>query len=95
MCIAKAIFEGTFKRQENPKPMDPNGFMAKKLMGPRFPELCESTETHKKLLQSIPHEDVEIKTQDGLVLRGWFYDAGSKNTVILVHGYQSDGYRDN
>ncbi len=95
MCIAKAIFEGTFKRQENPKPMDPNGFMAKKLMGPRFPELCESTETHKKLLQSIPHEDVEIKTQDGLTLRGWFYDAGSKNTVILVHGYQSDGYRDN
>ena len=95
MCLGKAIFIGTFRRQKNPKPMDPNSAMAKKLMGDRFPELCESTEKYKALLQAYSSENVEIETDDGIKLRGYFYDAGSKKTVILVHGYQSDAYRDN
>ena len=58
MCLGKAIFIGTFRRQKNPKPMDPNSAMAKKLMGDRFPELCESTEKYKALLQAYPSENV-------------------------------------
>lgn len=34
-------------------------------------------------------EKVEVKTQDGLTLRGWLIPRGSEKTVIVVHGYTS------
>ena len=35
-------------------------------------------------------EDVELRTRDGLVLRGWFAKGRMKDAVILVHGLSSN-----
>jgi len=35
------------------------------------------------------YEKVEVKTADGLTLRGWLIPRGSEKTVIVVHGYTS------
>jgi dipeptidyl aminopeptidase/acylaminoacyl peptidase len=34
-------------------------------------------------------EKVEVKTSDGLTLRGWLIPGGSEKTVIVAHGYTS------
>lgn len=39
-------------------------------------------------------ETVSIQSHDGLKLVGHFLDAGSKRTLILMHGYRSRAYRD-
>ena len=94
MCLlGKALFEFTFKRSQAEFKDDSK--MAEKLMGKKFPLLCENTEKCKELLLAIPHEEVEIKTADGLTLKGWFFNANSNNTIIFVHGYNSFGFRDN
>ena len=33
-------------------------------------------------------ELLELRSRDGLKLKAWFYDRGSKTTVILCHGYR-------
>jgi dipeptidyl aminopeptidase/acylaminoacyl peptidase len=35
------------------------------------------------------YEKVEVKTADGLTLRGWLIRRGSEKTVIVIHGYTS------
>ncbi|MEM1516489.1 MAG: alpha/beta fold hydrolase [Thermofilum sp.] len=40
------------------------------------------------------YEDVEVKTEDGLVLRGWLVKRDSDRTVIAVHGYTSSRWSD-
>lgn len=35
------------------------------------------------------YEDVEVTTDDGVKLRGWFIDKGSDKTVLAIHGYTS------
>jgi dipeptidyl aminopeptidase/acylaminoacyl peptidase len=37
----------------------------------------------------LSYEDVEVRAPDGVVLRGWFIDRGSRATVLAVHGYTS------
>lgn len=39
-------------------------------------------------------ETVYIESHDGLQLAGHWLDAGTKRTLILVHGYRSRAYRD-
>jgi pimeloyl-ACP methyl ester carboxylesterase len=38
-----------------------------------------------------PHEEIELRTADGLRLRGWFFPAGRERAAVLVHG--KDGNR--
>ncbi len=35
----------------------------------------------------IDYEDVELVTEDGLKLKGWWVDSGSKRTLVILHGY--------
>ena len=37
----------------------------------------------------LNYEDVEIKSEDGTVLRGWWIDRGARRTIIILHGYTS------
>ena len=91
--LGKALFDFTFKRSQAEFKDDSK--MAEKLMGKKFPLLCENTIKCRELLLAIPHKEVEIKTTDGLTLKGWFFDNNSNNTIIFVHGYNSVGFRDN
>lgn len=87
------MFKFSFKK--NPVEFNPNSGMTKKLMGDKFPLLAERTRKYRALLQELPREELELTTADGLKLKGWFFDAGSKNTAIFVHGYNSCAFKDN
>jgi hypothetical protein len=42
---------------------------------------------HISTKMAIPREDIEFKTCDGTVLRGWLYpQAGKSPCVIMTHG---------
>ncbi len=46
-------------------------------------------------IENAEHEKVEIKSYDGLTLRGRFiFNGDSKKTIILFHGYHSRGVND-
>ncbi|AFK21653.1 alpha/beta hydrolase [Pyrococcus sp. ST04] len=51
------------------------------------PPRKKGTWTPKDL--GFDYEDVEIKTRDGLKLRGWWVNRGSDKTIVLLHGYTS------
>ena len=45
--------------------------------------------------RALPHEDVSVRTPDGLTLRGKYYEYKSGAiTEILFHGYRGSGERD-
>lgn len=45
--------------------------------------------------KTIPHKDVEIRSFDGLTLRGKYYELTPDAPLeILFHGYRGDSYRD-
>jgi pimeloyl-ACP methyl ester carboxylesterase len=53
------------------------------------------THPARKALDALPegfaHEDVQFESAvDHLKLYGWFLDAGSERTVIMVHGYRDN-----
>ena len=93
MCLGHIMFKFSFKK--NPVEFDPNSYMTKKLMGDKFPLLVERTNKYRALLEELPKEELELTTADGLKLKGWFLDAGSKNTAVFVHGYNSYAFKDN
>lgn len=45
-------------------------------------------------IRSQPLEPVYIESHDGLKLHGLFLDAGSRRTLLLMHGYRSRAFRD-
>ena len=45
-------------------------------------------------IDNHPFEEVSILSFDGLKLYGRYYNHHSENTVILVHGYRSNGKHD-
>ena len=94
MCLGRLIFNLAFKKRPIEKKMQKGGFIVKKLMGDRLAELDRTVRENRARLQEIPHEELFVKTKDGLNLKGWFFDAGSKNTAIIVHGYNSKGWTD-
>ncbi len=53
----------------------------------------KAREDHKKKIEefnTLPYENIEILSHDGLKLRGRFFSHdGSKNAVIIFHGYRS------
>ena len=94
MCLGRVIFDLAFKRHPIEKKLQRGGFIPEKLMGERLPELTATVGKYRKLLKQIPHEELFLETQDGLRLKGWFFDAGSKKTAIIVHGFNSIGWSD-
>ena len=45
--------------------------------------------------RNLPHEDVQIKSRDGLTLRGKYYEKEKGAPIeILMHGYRGNGERD-
>ncbi len=64
------------------------------LMGEDFPAACEFGNEQTAIFNQNPFEKFEVKTDDGLTLRGKFYkslDKDAKVTVICSHGYRSSG----
>ena len=48
-----------------------------------------------KQIREMPHEDIEIKSYDGLTLRGTYYECAPDATVeLLFHGYRGNAERD-
>lgn len=95
MCFGSMLFKLAFKRgKEGAAVMKPGSSLGDKLMGDRFQELHDLIVENRNKLKEIKHEDVQIETADGLKLSGWFFDAGSKNTAIIVHGYRSQAWTD-
>jgi pimeloyl-ACP methyl ester carboxylesterase len=48
-----------------------------------------------KQIRSMPHENIEIKSYDGLTLRGTYYEYAPDATVeLLFHGYRGNAERD-
>lgn len=48
-----------------------------------------------KQIRSMPHEKIEIKSHDGLTLRGTYYEYAPDATVeLLFHGYRGNAERD-
>lgn len=48
-----------------------------------------------KAVRSLPHEDIEITSHDGLTLRGKYYECEAGAPVeILLHGYKGNAERD-
>ena len=94
MCLGHVIFNLAFVRHPIESKIEKNGYIVKKLMGDRLPELSATVLQYRTLLKELPYEEVSIQTEDGLRLSGWFFDAGSKNTAIIVHGFNSKGWTD-
>ncbi|MBR4800368.1 MAG: alpha/beta hydrolase [Clostridia bacterium] len=83
-----------FKRRPIAGKFKPDSYFSRKLMGDRFPELVDLIKEHRERLQAIPHEELEMETADGLKLKGWYFDAESKNTAVIVHGFNSKAWTD-
>ena len=70
---------------------------AYKMVGPEDSWYDTITKVHNSLaeIKKLPHEDVEIISEDNLKLKGLFYPSESRNiTVIWVHGYTSHAERE-
>ena len=54
------------------------------------------TTVHDSLhkITKLPHDIIEIKSHDNLVLKGVYYPNNSNTTVICVHGYTSHAERE-
>ena len=54
------------------------------------------TKVHNSLaeIRKLPHEDWQITSHDGLVMKGIFYPGSSDKTMIWVHGYTSHAERE-
>lgn len=63
--------------------------------GEIYQEYADAMIAWIKEARSMPHEDVEITSFDGLLLRGTYYECRKGAPIeILFHGYQGDGERD-
>lgn len=100
MCIENLAFNLAFKKAKKsfadaPPGKEPSSF-TKKIMDPCFKDMVALTYTHIPLLFKEPNEQLSIKSNDGLTLKGVLYRAPNWNgiTTICVHGYQSRGYYD-
>lgn len=55
----------------------------------------EDMEKWATMTRAMPHEDVEIKSFDGLTLRGKFYEyAPGAPIELMIHGYRGSAERD-
>ena len=67
------------------------------MVGPEDSWSATITKVHDSLaeIQQLPHEILELKSHDGLLLKGIYYPSqGSDTTVICAHGYTSHAERE-
>lgn len=68
------------------------------MVGPEDPWYETIKTVHESLdeIHKLPHEVLEIKSSDGLTMRGIYYPAAEKSdkTVICIHGYTSHAERE-
>ena len=63
--------------------------------GEIYKEFHESIINWTKEMRALPHEELSIKSHDGLTLRGKFYEYEKGAPIeILFHGYRGSGERD-
>lgn len=74
----------------------PNIDKAYAMVGPEDSWYDTITTVHNSLSQirQLPHEQIRIKSHDGLNLQAVYYPNESRKTVIWVHGYTSHGERE-
>ena len=76
----------------------PNINKAYAMVGPEDPWYETIKTVHESLdeIHKLPHEVLEIKSSDGLTMRGIYYPAAEKSdkTVICIHGYTSHAERE-
>ncbi len=74
----------------------PNIEKAYKMVPPTDSWFDTITTVHNSLaqIQTLPHEMLEIQSQDGLSLKGIYYPGKSDTTVIWAHGYTSHAERE-
>lgn len=49
--------------------------------------------TNRDFFNDVLTRDVYVKSRDDLMLHGYYVENNSKQTIILIHGYDSNGYR--
>lgn len=66
------------------------------MVGPEDSWYDTITTVHNSLaqIQQLPHEEIQIKSDDGLKLQAVYYPNESRKTVIWVHGYTSHAERE-
>lgn len=75
------------------KPMGPNEFSIPD--GEIYEPFRDKMVTWIKEVREMPHEDVSIRSYDGLTLRGKFYEfAPGAPIELMVHGYRGNSERD-
>jgi len=87
--IANILFQQLLKR--------PNIDKAYAMVGPEDSWYDTITKVHNSLaeIQKLPHENWQIKSQDGLKLCALYYPCvESKKTMIWIHGYTSHAERE-
>ena len=66
-----------------------------KMSGTDWTQYMPRMRERRAWMEAQPHEDVWIKSYDGLRLHGTFFpNGGSKKVVICFHGYTSQGLSD-
>lgn len=68
--------------------------ITRKMMGPELDNLNKFIAEHNAILKQKDCEEVEIKSQDGLTLRAYYYSCGqpTDKVVLLSHGFKSTCY---
>ena len=63
--------------------------------GPVYEPLHESMKIWINEIRTMPHEDVEIQSFDGLTLRGKYFESKKGAPIeIMIHGYKGNAERD-
>ncbi|MGI6593731.1 MAG: alpha/beta hydrolase [Christensenellales bacterium] len=96
--LFNAFFKRPKKQNSSPVPSLPKGQvkMYEKLMGTTMNEFIDYVKTNIKKIIDIERQELEILSDDGLKLKGYFTPAPTQSdiTVLCIHGYKSDGMGD-
>ena len=85
MCYRKCFYS---PKKGRCSPYDP-------MRGPQYEAVADTLYHIISIMERYPWEDVSIKAEDGILLRGRYYHfAEGAPLLILCHGYRSTGLRD-
>ena len=88
---ALCYFMTFYSKPRKPRAEDDYDLPPGKEYEPHYPKMIEWT----KSARALPHEKVEIKTFDGLTLRGRYYEHSPDAPIeIMMHGYHGCLERD-
>jgi pimeloyl-ACP methyl ester carboxylesterase len=98
MIISYILYDQIFGRHphENKKD-DPISASTERLMGPDFRQLRDTSIDAREKITAMGFEMLEISSDDNLKLKAHFFrnKVPTDNTVILIHGHNSSGLKDN